>query len=46
MRKKGELDQIGQNGYDFAKKHFDRNKLAQEYIQNIESLISLKNNPI
>jgi glycosyltransferase involved in cell wall biosynthesis len=31
-----ELDQQGENGYQFAKKHFDRNFLASKYITELQ----------
>jgi glycosyltransferase involved in cell wall biosynthesis len=36
------LRQLGLNGYNYAKQHFDRNVLAQEYLLKIQDII--KNN--
>ena len=34
-----DLSQMGESGYQFAKKHFDRNILAEQYIQQIEEKV-------
>jgi glycosyltransferase involved in cell wall biosynthesis len=36
---KNELNQMGINGYNFAKKHFDREKLAKEYTSKIQEIL-------
>ena len=33
------LEEEGENGYQFAKKNFDREVLANQYLEKIESLI-------
>lgn len=37
-----ELPQMGINGYKYAKEHFDRTKLAKEYVNHIENFINKK----
>ena len=34
-----ELNQMGINGYNFAKNHFDREKLAKEYTSKIQEIL-------
>jgi glycosyltransferase involved in cell wall biosynthesis len=36
---KNELNQMGINGYNFAKNHFDREKLAKEYTSKIQEIL-------
>jgi len=36
---KNELKEMGTSGYNFAKKHFDREKLAKEYILKIQEIL-------
>ena len=36
--KKTDLEKMGLNGYIYAKKHFDRVKLAKKYIKEINNL--------
>ncbi|RTY86008.1 glycosyltransferase family 4 protein [Flavobacterium sp. RSP15] len=36
---KNELNQMGINGYNFAKKHFDRGELAKEYASEIQKIL-------
>jgi len=38
-----EMSILGNNGYNYAKLHFDRNKLGKAYINSIESSILAKN---
>lgn len=35
-----ELKQMGENGYEYVKNHFERKKLANEYVQHLERIIS------
>jgi glycosyltransferase involved in cell wall biosynthesis len=45
LRKYMELPQLlklqGENGYNYAKKHFDRKHLAQNYLSELKSLVSV-----
>lgn len=36
------LDQMGQNGYRYAKEHFDRRKLAFQYIDSIKETLQYR----
>jgi glycosyltransferase involved in cell wall biosynthesis len=36
---KNELIEMGTNGYNFAKNHFDREKLAKEYTSKIQEIL-------
>ncbi|MBK5209053.1 MAG: glycosyltransferase family 4 protein [Flavobacteriaceae bacterium] len=38
-KEKHELNQMGINGYNFAKNHFDREKLAKEYTSKIQEIL-------
>ena len=40
LREPERLTELGLNGYSFAKRYFDRNYLAQEYLKKIENVIS------
>ncbi|APG65036.1 glycosyltransferase WbuB [Tenacibaculum todarodis] len=35
---KKELEKLGESGYKYAKKHFDRNVLAKEYVVNLKEI--------
>jgi glycosyltransferase involved in cell wall biosynthesis len=37
------LSGMGMNGYNFAKQHFDRNILAEEYLTKLESIVNRSN---
>ncbi|MDY7394193.1 glycosyltransferase family 4 protein [Aureibaculum sp. 2210JD6-5] len=37
---KDRLNDLGQNGYEFAKRHFDRNKLASDYLNQINEKLA------
>ena len=39
LKLRDELDKMGQNGYDYAKIHFDRKELAGKYIKEIEQYL-------
>ncbi|WP_055447252.1 glycosyltransferase family 4 protein [Lacinutrix mariniflava] len=39
IEKQEDLEQIGENGYLYAKKHFDREVLASNYIHKIKSIL-------
>ncbi len=41
MENNDDLPQMGVNGYHYAKEHFDRNKLADKYLELIEDKVSL-----
>ena len=34
------IPKFGENGYNYAKKHFDRSVLSNEYIQALELLVN------
>ena len=36
IQKKNQLPEMGQNGYDYAKKYFDRSMLATKYVNEIQ----------
>ena len=40
--KKSDLNQMGLNGYNYARENFDRVKLAEKYIQEINNFINQK----
>ena len=40
--KKSDLNQMGLNGYNYARENFDRVKLAEKYIQEIKNFINQK----
>ncbi|MEL4455014.1 glycosyltransferase family 4 protein [Lutimonas vermicola] len=40
---KSELASLGENGYHYARKHFDRTLLAKQYVENIQEIFD-KNN--
>ncbi len=37
MKNQKKLEKLGQNGYDYAKTHFDRTFLAKKYLEQIEN---------
>lgn len=39
MAEQEKLDMLGENGYHYAKKHFDRNYLAKEYVKLIDEKV-------
>jgi len=40
--KKGDLNQMGLNGYNYAREYFDRVKLSKKYIQEINAVVNDK----
>jgi len=38
--RKSELNILGNNGYEYAKLHFDRTLLAKQYLENVERLLN------
>ncbi len=41
IENKNDLQKMGNNGYHYAKKHFDRKKLADRYLELIDNKVSL-----
>jgi glycosyltransferase involved in cell wall biosynthesis len=39
LRRKSELATLGNNGYAYAKKHFDRTSLAKQYLEHVKDLL-------
>jgi glycosyltransferase involved in cell wall biosynthesis len=42
LKNKSNLTSLGENGYHYAKKHFDRTKLAKEYLENVQEMLDKK----
>ena len=40
--KKSDLNQMGLNGYNYARENFDRVKLSEKYIQEINTIVNDK----